>query len=198
MTGYSSAYDYAIERLLPRYDQATLTPGKPITATKARPWFCQALLSAVPDECQLWPFATTGSHGKLMCKWGGSSNRFHDSLVTSRLACLWRWGPPPDSDPRKFGAAHGPCDPLCTNWWHLSWKDQHDNQLDRERDGTGCRGARNNRTKLTPEDVRDIRRRAALLAQDRYLNVSWLGAEYGVTGGAVASILSGRTWSWLD
>ena len=98
-------------------------------------------------------------------------------------------------------AVHGPippglvvchrCDnPSCVNVEHLFIGTHADNQRDKCRKGRQARGERNGRSKLTVEDVVDIRRRLAA-GEGR----SDIARAYGVDPAAIRSIATGKNWS---
>lgn len=59
--------------------------------------------------------------------------------------------------------------------------------------GTKRRGTNNGASKLTPEKVRDIRRRYVPRT-----NTSALAAEFGVNPHTIRAIVNGEIWGWLD
>jgi hypothetical protein len=89
-------------------------------------------------------------------------------------------------------ARHGPCNnPACII--HVSWGTPLENAADKIRDGTIRRGERHTSAKLTPTDVREIRRRVAA-GETR----PGLAQAFGVTQAAISAILNRKSWAWLE
>lgn len=86
--------------------------------------------------------------------------------------------------PDDLGLLHGKdCSKACFNPDHLHPGDQHENNLDRHRDGTmPC--------KLTQEQVLEIRARTHETNRK-------LAEEYGVAKTTISGIINRQTWSWL-
>jgi len=82
------------------------------------------------------------------------------------------------------------CRHKCVNPDHLELGTVAENNKDMVRDGTSCRGARNGQTKLTAEQVQDIRRREGEFQYS-------LAKEFGVSQALVGLIRSGKRWSHL-
>lgn len=86
------------------------------------------------------------------------------------------------------------CDnPPCVNPDHLFLGTVADNNRDRERKGRGIRGVRAHRSKLTPAEVREIRRR---YREDGVRQVD-LAEEYGVSQPSISSLLRGESWAHI-
>lgn len=79
------------------------------------------------------------------------------------------------------------CRGLCVNPAHLELGTHTDNQRDRVRDGTDNRGERHAKSKLTNEQVRDIRRR---VGQPQCV----LAVEFGVSQATISNIIKGKKW----
>lgn len=80
----------------------------------------------------------------------------------------------------------------CINPDHLFTGTDADNVRDRERKGRGVRvtGEKHWKTKLTPKDVRDIRRRRKAKETARSI-----GKDYGLTVSGVSAIVKKRSWA---
>jgi hypothetical protein len=78
----------------------------------------------------------------------------------------------------------------CVNPEHLELGTLADNQADRIRDGTDCRGIKNPQCKLTEEQVLTIRN------SKEKINV--LASSYHVSRTCISDIKNGRSWSWLE
>lgn len=88
------------------------------------------------------------------------------------------------------------CDnPVCINPKHLFLGTHADNSHDRDAKGRRVNpcGEAHGKSKLTEENIRDIRRR--ILAGDTHLEI---GQDLGVHKGTVTNIHLGNTWGWLQ
>jgi hypothetical protein len=110
--------------------------------------------------------------------------------VASRYVCELAHGAPPTP---KHEAAHscGNGKDGCVNQNHLSWKTRTENQADRLEHGTHNRGARQGRSKLNEDDVREI---IALKGKEKQRD---LAKRFGVTRMTVSSIHTGKNWAWV-
>ena len=118
------------------------------------------MISAVTDECVLWPYAQWGG-GYGCVKVDGEDRPTH--LVALELATPRPAGKVCEVknewvDGSKLHAAHGPChNRLCCNQRHLSWKTIAENAADKERDGTHNDNENHPLCKLSDADVDLIR-----------------------------------------
>lgn len=84
------------------------------------------------------------------------------------------------------------CDfPSCVNPYHLFLGTVADNNLDKKAKGRDARGEQNAATKLTWEQVNEIR---AKYEPYRYGFLK-LGKEYGVDKRTIRAIIEGKTWT---
>jgi hypothetical protein len=74
---------------------------------------------------------------------------------------------------------------------NLRWDTQKENVADKRRHGTHLCGNRLSWTKLTAEQVREIR---SLIGS---VSLREIGRRYGVTRHNIASIRDGKSWAWL-
>ena len=137
----------------------------------------QAILHET-DDCILWPW---GTHG------GGYGSVGHGKRKGVHvLVCRNVHGEPPSS---KHEVAHSCGVRRCINKRHLRWATKSENMADKLIHGTHNRGERGGLTKLTKEQVIEIRtgkRRQTALAK-----------EFGVTVATINDAKHHRTWSWL-
>lgn len=133
------------------------------------------------DDCLLWPFAKTNA-GYGVIRMDGKN------VVVSRYVCERVHGRPPTPE---HEAAHscGNGHLGCVSLKHLSWKTPVENQADRIIHGTTNRGERHGMSKLTKQDVLNIR-------SSQETNVA-LAHRYGVGVGSINNVLARRTWGWL-
>lgn len=146
--------------------------------------FLEAAIGHTGGECLTWPFARL-SNGYA------SANIDGRTVIVSRYVTEQRRGSPPTS---RHEAAHicGNGHLGCINPEHLVWKTPAENQADRVAHGTSNRGERQWNAKLTAEAVRSIRRVGGTLTQQDLADI------HGVSPTAIASVLKGRSWGWLD
>lgn len=134
--------------------------------------------------CLLWPYAVNNKGYGVM--------RFKGKAVTvHRRMCTEANGPPPTD---RHEAAHtcGRGRNGCANKRHLTWKTTADNELDKLQHGTHNRGTRHGMSKLTEQEVTEIR---ALLRTP--ITQREIGARYGVTRKCINHIHLGKSWGWL-
>lgn len=76
---------------------------------------------------------------------------------------------------------------------NLRWGTASENQMDRHKHGTACRGKENYNTHLTESDVLEIRRQA--IAGEPFKNI---GERFGITKTGAANIAAGKSWGHLE
>lgn len=130
------------------------------------------------DDCLLWPFAERTGYGLLGI--GGKMVTAH------REVCRRVHGEPPTETSE---AAHNCGNSLCVNPTHIRWAEPKDNQADRKRHGTSNEGDRNGNSKLTPNQVRYVRRTQRSARE--------LAELLGVNRATIEGIRSGRYWQNL-
>ena len=171
------------------HHQRFLRHGDPLGGGESRaapgePWrYYLATVYRPSDGCKVWPYAVANGYGVLAI--GRTQYSVH------HLACQ-AW-----NGPRPFGyvACHGVChNKLCYHGPHLRWGPPSENSADMWRDGTVMIGDRNHATKLTPEAVREIRRRYAAGGVKQWD----LAREYGVRQAALSAIVRRVTWKHVD
>lgn len=138
------------------------------------------------DDCLPWPFSRNDmGYGQYRDPETGQL------LRASRFMCEAAHGAPPTPD---YQAAHscGNGDEGCTNPKHLRWATLSENQMDRVEHGTSNRGERQWNSKLTPEDVRSVRRMSKTMSK------AAIAKCFGVSRITIHDIVVGRSWAWLD
>lgn len=95
--------------------------------------------------------------------------------------------------PRPIGleACHNNGNCLDDSVGNLRWDTHSSNLLDRRTHGTSVCGEKHPRAKITEEDVREIRRRAAC----KECSNTELAEEYGISGAMVGYIIKKKSWS---
>lgn len=143
--------------------------------------FFNAALANPTDECLVWPFTASRGYGQL--RFEGIDYPVH------RLALILTTG----GDRPGMYAAHGPChNTRCFNPRHLSWATPTENAAHKLRDGTAQRGSHNPHSKLSAEQVLEIR---GLLANG--VAIRELAERFDVSISAISLIKHRRNWAWL-
>jgi hypothetical protein len=128
--------------------------------------------------CKPWPGAkNVGGYGKR--KFRGKDMGAH------RAEWIEKRGPIPPG----MHVCHRCDNPPCREIAHLFLGTNRDNLHDMSVKGRSTWGTRNNTTKLTPENVSDIRQALALGATQREL-----GRRYGVSKSTIGYIARSETW----
>lgn len=123
------------------------------------------------DACLIWPFSRDKTDGYGRTGYNG------ELFLAHRLMCILVHGEPPT---KKHEAGHscGKGHLGCCNPRHLSWKTRGENELDKRIHGTGGL-SKGSRTKLTPDQIADIRRSKGVVT------IKELARKYGIKRGAV-------------
>ena len=138
-----------------------------------------------PDECWLWtggvfqrPSAPHQAYGRF--NWTKDDCRYAHRVAYQLSREL---ASPPDE---SLVVMHL-CDvPLCCNPAHLRLGTTQENNADRDSKGRQQHGERHHATKLTEDQVREIRKSP--------LSLAFLGKRYGITKQSVKAIKDRRTW----
>lgn len=141
--------------------------------SQSQEWIRTHLNYPHKNWCLLWPFGR---------KQGGYAAIGKPSIPVHRIMCEHRNGPPPTE---KHQAAHscGRGHDACVNQWHLDWKTNAENQIDRYQHSGPTK-----RTKLTPEDV------DAILALKGRARVADIAIQFGVIELTIHRIHQGKLW----
>lgn len=135
---------------------------------------------AGPDEC--WPWKLYRDRdGYGYNKWAGKNTGAH-RIVFFLTHGIW-----PEL------VMHSCDNPPCCNPAHLLAGTQKLNALDRAAKGRGVRGHRVNTSKLTEDQIRDMRSRSISRGTK-----AALAREFGISKTSVGLILSGRHWKHLE
>jgi len=146
------------------------------------------------DGCWDWMFGVdTKGYGKIGIKYAGT--KITRMLAAHRVSFFLTFG----SFPLKMSVLHK-CDrPRCCNPEHLFLGTQLDNMRDMDAKGRRCilrpnrtMGERVNTAKLTPEEVKEIRK----LSKEGH-TTNQLSLSYGVSNLNIRSIVRGVTWKHL-
>jgi hypothetical protein len=144
--------------------------------------FRRMLATAVKGTCLLWPYAKGGQ---------GQYGQVHDGpkkLYTHHLAWIHTFGPIP---PGQHILHH--CDtPRCFNPFCLFTGTELDNKADQKAKGRTCVGSKNGYSKLTEQQVKEIRelyRRGV-----RGFGQEALGKRFGVHRVNIKKIVERKIW----
>ena len=147
--------------------------------------FIANALAADTDECIVWPWSRE-EHGYAVRI--GRNGKKGSSRLLSRQLCEQAHGPSPTDKPVCAHSCNNGAGG-CINPKHLRWATQLENMHDKFAHGTATRGAEIGTSKLTEDDVREIRRVGGRMRQKD------IAAHFGVSRANVSIILSGKTWS---
>lgn len=134
------------------------------------------------DVCWNWKASTVGlGYGRMYLKRGDFrvhrvSFYIHNGVIRDDL-CV----------------CHTCDNPLCVNPHHLWQGTYAENMTDRDEKGRTRRGERHDRSKLTADDVRDIR---ATYATGKVTQVK-LADRFGVNNRCISSIVNRLTWKHI-
>lgn len=138
--------------------------------------------SYVGEACLIWPFSRTHK-GRAQLR-AASGN-------APRLMCTIAHGEPPSS---THHAAHscGKANDGCIHPGHLRWATPKENEADKMLHGTRPLGEKSNLSKLTIDQVVEIRMRARGGETQREI-----AEEFGVKQSCISSIKNKVSWAWL-
>lgn len=139
------------------------------------------------DDCLMWPFSCDD-------KGYGILGLFGKVRKAARVMCELAKGPPPKP---SYECAHscGRGHRACVNPRHLSWKTRSGNQLDRRKHGTQGKPGVVGRSKLTPDEIAEIRTLKGSATHKE------LARRFNCTPSNISKIISGARWGrtppWL-
>ena len=142
------------------------------------------VLNYLGDDCLPWPFARDQNGcGKV---W--ANGRLH---YASRYVCERAHGSPPSP---RHEAAHscGNGRLGCVNKRHLRWATPTENQADKILHGTTNRGSRHGMSKITEQQVREIR---SLVGQ---ISIAAIARKFGISRSHTSNIASRKEWSHAE
>lgn len=143
-------------------------------------FYKEVVLNHRADECLKWPYSRTKrGYGKMWLD--GKLQYVH------RLACAEANGPAPSEDHQaahSCGKGHEACVALA----HLSWKTRLENECDKLTHGTIGRGELCGTSKLTEQEVKQIRALKGSVTQEE------IASRFGVKREAISKIHRRETW----
>lgn len=160
-------------------NEGRVSPGEPLR------WAREVAVLFDGDGCLTWPFSRfPDGYGALVTPDARSSR-------ASRVICTFSHGEPPSS---HHEAAHscGKGHEGCVSPKHLRWATKAENAADRTDHGTHGRGDENGMSKLTEDDVLEIRSLQGAMTQQAIANL------FGVDRTQVGNILRRKQWAWLE
>lgn len=138
-------------------------------------------LSHRSDDCLPWPFTIVGK--------GYGSMRYAGKVQGShRVICLLAHGSAPTP---RHEVAHSCRRKDCSNPRHLRWATPKENNADKIAHRTDNKGEKHGISKLTENDVREIRRLKENVSQAE------LARRFGVSASAIHRVIHGVLWGWL-
>lgn len=158
----------------PLVEFKTTPPGKALA------WLLNHVCHA-SAECLAWPFSNYhGGYGHMRVN--GEYTGAH------RVMCQLAHGEPIGE---KSQVAHSCGNPACVNPRHLRWATRQENEADKLIHGTDNRGAKHGMSKLTDDNVREIRALKGVMRQRD------IAARFSIAQGTVSEIQAGKRWTHI-
>ena len=165
-----------------KYGDPTFVPER--SDGPATRYFNEVVLNYDGDDCLIWPFSRN-QRGQAQLRVAGKCRQ------AARVLCEQTHGPAPSV---KHDAAHscGRGDDGCVTKSHLRWATRKENEADKLLHGTRPMGEKVAKSKLTEQDVREIR------ALEGTMTLKGIAKLYGVGFQQVSNIIRRKNWSWLE
>jgi hypothetical protein len=132
-------------------------------------------------DCLIWPFA------RNVKGYGLIGSAYH---TAHRHICFLAHGKEPTPS-HEVAHSCGNGHLGCVNPNHLRWATKLENMADKKLHGRASRGSKVHGSRLTEDDVREIRRLGGTMLQRE------IAAIFNVSSFAVSSVLRRQTWAWL-
>lgn len=113
----------------------------------------------------------------------------HEDVYVHQIVLLAFVGPCPEN----MESCHRDGNPSNNSFSNLRYDTRLNNAADRVQHGTGTRGITHNTTKLTEQQVLEIRQRICNGGGD-----SSISRDYNVSRAAIWSIRVGKSWGWIN
>ena len=144
--------------------------------------FFAAAKLADPDACVPWPFCRSGGgYGQTWLS--GRAEGAHVRM------CRDVYGKPAQ---KGLVAAHSCGVRICVNPHHLRWATYGENNEDAKEHGTALMGDRHPLSKLSTDDVREIKRLRGKVSQLA------LAIRFGVSQVKISQIHLGKSWAHIN
>ena len=144
--------------------------------------FFQSALNFSSEVCLLWPFGQGTGNGYHPFSMNGTVIGVH------RAICLEAHGPAPTA---AHHAAHSCGNKRCVNPGHIRWATPSENLADKWVHGTMGAGERHYKSKVTADQVRQIRQ----LHSTGLYSLPQLGEMFGCSGKNIHRIVHRETWA---
>lgn len=160
-------------------------------------WSCTETWRPIPG----WPTYSVSSFGYIKGKRVGvlqpalthgyhhvtlSEDGYRESVRVARIVALAFLGSPPEPD---WIIAHKDGDRTNNKVGNLRWTNQIDNRADDVRNGTRCIGSSIGNSKLTEDQVVEIKER--LRCREKQIDIA---KDYGVSNHTICLINKGKIW----
>lgn len=133
--------------------------------------------------------ATLIKSGKLQGRFVINLYRGRKTFLVHRLVLLAFIGPCPEG----MECCHSDGNPANNRLENLRWDTRKNNQADRIKHGTDCKGKKHWNVKLTEDNVREIRSRMKK-GENRYT----IADSFGISEATVRDIHTRKSWTHLD
>lgn len=145
-------------------------------------WLREVAIPYAADDCLTWPFGGNGNgYGRM---WVNGRKAY-----PHRVVCEAVHGVPSGVADAAHSCGNGHLG--CVNPRHLRWTDRSDNLMDRVEHNTHNRGEKNPNSKLTPDDVRQIRACAGTTS------LAELARRFRVSRSTIRHAIHRESWKWL-
>lgn len=146
--------------------------------------FLDSAVSWFADDCLFWPYSRD-NHGYA---------RFYDGsrMQAAHIEVCERVNGPRPTPRHQSAHSCGNGHLGCISPKHLRWATISSNQSDRAVHGTSNRGTRQWLSKLTEQDVIEIRSLVGAHSKTE------IARRFGVSRSTIRSILNGQSWNWLS
>lgn len=150
---------------------------------KARLFLDEVVLKHDSDSCLVWPFSAVKGYGQIRIK--------GQAKLVNRIVCETVHGAPPSPEHHAAHSCNRGGDGCCSPK-HLRWATPAENVADAIADGVFPIGERNGASKLTRDDVLEIRKLSS-----NTMSQYAIARKFNVGQQTIGKILTGKNWSWL-
>jgi hypothetical protein len=145
--------------------------------------FIAMAVTASGEQCIVWPFHyTKDGYPERVRRFDGVRRQ---KRRVNRIVCEMSSGPAPLDRPE---AAHKCGNKRCVNASHIYWGSRSENAADMLAHGTVSRGSRRPSSKLTEDQIPEIKRLSSAMTQTE------IAQKFGVNQSQISRVLSGKRW----